>query len=170
MASRLCGLHSLRFDASGNLWVPDHFNNRALSDSSNNRVLVYNPPFTTHQAASVVIGQPNFYSNAPNNGGGTGADGLNFNRGITFDLAVNLWVADTDNNRVVMFPAPLTTYELATIVLGQPNFTFNAYTDGDGSATATGLCHPIGLGFDGSGNLWVADSDNERVLMYPNLT
>ena len=39
--------NGLAFDSSGNLWV---------ADSSNNRVLEYKAPFTTGEAASLVLG------------------------------------------------------------------------------------------------------------------
>jgi len=49
----------------------------------------------------------------------------------------------------------------ATLVLGQPDFTTN-----NSNTTQNGLSYPRGLAFDSSGNLWVADADNSRVLEY----
>src|SRR5439155_21816646 len=52
-ASSLSGQTGIAFDSSGTLWV---------SDTSNNRALKYNTPFTTGEAASLVIGQSGFTS------------------------------------------------------------------------------------------------------------
>ena len=47
-----------------------------------------------------------------------------------------------------------TTAMPASLVIGQADFTSNA-----GATSQTRLCVPFGLGFDASGNLWVADQD-----------
>ncbi len=50
----------------------------------------------------------------------------------------------------------------ATLALGQLSLT-----SGSSSApSATTLSHPSGLAFDTSGNLWVADYWNNRVLKF----
>jgi len=53
------------------------------------------------------------------------------------------------------------TGETASLVIGQSNFTSNAV-----AVTSTGLNLPAGLAFDHGGNLWVADTWNNRVLEY----
>src|ERR1019366_6191132 len=86
----LCGAEGLAFDGSGNLWVVD---------SANYRILEYVPPFATGMNASLVIGQANFTSN----GFATTSTGLNFSYFIAFDNSGDLWLTDTDNNRVLKF-------------------------------------------------------------------
>jgi sugar lactone lactonase YvrE len=71
-----------------------------ISDTSNNRILIY-PPIPsstpTNNIAIDVIGQTDFGSNLVGQ--------LNFPKGITFDTKyAALWVADTGNNRVLRFP------------------------------------------------------------------
>ncbi len=51
--------------------------------------------------------------------------------------------------------------EAASIVIGQSNFTSNSY-----STSQTGIALPMGAAFDSSGNLWVADSHNSRILEF----
>ena len=143
----------LGFDASGNLWVVDR---------SNNRVLMFKPPFSTRMGASLVIGQPDFDSGAVNGGSVMRTQtGLNMPTGLGFDASGNLWIADNVNNRVLMFKPPFSTRMGASLVIGQPDFTRS-----DSATTQTGLNTPSGLGFDASGNLWVADNSNNRVLMF----
>jgi len=139
---------SSAFDAAGNLWV---------ADSYNNRVLMFKPPFSNGMAASLVIGQGDFTHNVPN----TNATRLNSPGGIAFDAAGDLWIADSDINRVLMFKPPFATGMAASAVIGQPLFT-----DWAPGTSQTTLYDPLGLGFDASGNLWVADQGNGRVLMF----
>jgi sugar lactone lactonase YvrE len=142
---------SLLTDGQGNLYV---------ADSANNRVLVYHAPLSTHQAASVVLGQPDAQHNNANYGG-LSASGLFNPGGLALDAQGDLFVADTGNNRVLEFDAPLTTHQAASRVLGQ--LGFNASTPSLGQ---TGLVGPTGLVLDARGNLYIADSSNNRILEY----
>ena len=81
--------------------------------------------------------------------------------GVAFDLSGNLWVVDSGNNRVLEFKSPFSDGESASLVLGQP--TFGGYI---GTTTAGGLNSPSYAAFDPSGNLWVTDQGNNRVLEF----
>jgi sugar lactone lactonase YvrE len=143
------GPYALAFDPSHNLWV---------ADSYGNRVLEFKAPFSTGEAASLVIGQPGFTTLTP----ATTSTGLNTPNGLAFDSSGNLWVVDSSNNRVLEFKAPFSTGEAASLVIGQPTFTTNYYT----ITNSTSLNSPNGLAFDSGGNLWVADLLNGRVIEY----
>ena len=139
---------SLSFDSAGDLWV---------SDSQNFRVLEYVPPFATHMAASLVIGQADFTSRVFQ----TTASGLTAPEGATFDSSGDLWVSDNGNSRVLKFVHPFSTGMAASLVIGQSSFT-----TGTSMTTATGLSFPSRVSFDTFGDLWVPDSSNNRVLEY----
>jgi len=141
--------YALAFDSSHNLWV---------ADDAGNRVLEYKTPLSTHEAASVVIGQSSFTTLAS----ATTSTGLNTPNALTFDSSGNLWVVDSSNDRVLEYKTPLSTGEAASLVIGQSSFTTNTFT----TTTSTALNSPYGLTFDSSGNLWVADLLNGRVLEY----
>jgi len=113
--------------------------------------------FSNGQAASIVIGQPDFTTVTS----GTGASKFTFPQGAALDATGNLWVADGNNNRVLKFSAPLTTGMAASVVIGQPDFTTVSF----GSGT-TKMTSPTGVAFDSSGNLLVADIFNHRVLKF----
>jgi DNA-binding beta-propeller fold protein YncE len=72
----------------------------AVSDMGNHRVLVYDAiPTADGVSASSVLGQATMAGCSPSCGGSS----LENPRGIVFD-SLGIWVADTSNNRVVLFP------------------------------------------------------------------
>ena len=70
-------------------------------------------------------------------------------------------VADSSNSRILLYSVPTSTGQAANFVLGQADFTSN-----NSVTSATGLDYPIKAIADSSGNLWVADCDNNRVVEY----
>lgn len=77
-----------------------------------------------------------------------------------------VWVADSQNNRVLDFSALNPINGVATDanqVVGQPNFTSNSANAG-AAISAQGLDSPRAVAFDNAGNMWVADTSNNRVL------
>ncbi len=140
----------ISFAPDGALWVSDTFNNRLLE---------FVPPFTTGMSASVVLGQPNFTSSQP----GTTDRSLALPSGITFDAQGDLWVADALNSRVLEFRPPFSTDEVATTVIGQADFT--SFLPG---TSPTSLFFPSGVAFDANGTLYVSDTENDRVVSFPS--
>jgi hypothetical protein len=140
----------LAFDPEGDLWVSDLVNNRVLEFIPMNQV--------TNGYAATVIGQANFITS----GSGTTGNTLNSPEGIAFDRSGDLWVIDNANYRILEFPpANQVTNAYATNVIGQTGFS----TKSSGT-TANTLNLPQTLTFDSSGNLWVSDTNNNRILEY----
>ncbi|MGO9774438.1 MAG: hypothetical protein ACLPSW_33775, partial [Roseiarcus sp.] len=144
-----------------------------VSDTANNRVLGYRDvtAFLSGGLADIVLGQPDFFTSLQNGSLNTvSATTLAAPLGLAVDQNHNLAVADSGNSRVLIFPNPFTysgsTPEPATVVFGQgtaTNFTGNACNQPPG---ATDLCFPGAVAFDATGNLFVADTQNSRVLEY----
>ena len=175
-ASTLCGLHdtsltvtaakslaSMAVDANGALYAPDYFNNR---------VLRYDDPFTTDAKADAVWGQRDFSGIVCNQGeiDEPSAQTLCFHSitnayhvsGVEVDAQGNLWVADSGNNRVLRFRATTSgVAEQADLVLGQEDFNENS--TGKGMAE---MHSPAALRFGNDGELFVADAQNKRVLVF----
>ena len=181
-AATLCGIpdHSLSpweaysfvsmtVDGNGSLYVPDSFNHR---------VLKYDTPFDSDIVADQVWGQADFSGMVCNRGDlhNPTAESLCFhsnsvrftlNRygpGVEVDTQGNLWVADVGNNRVLRFPMSLVTGEIgkrADLVLGQTNFS-----SAQPGTSLTKLHAPSAVRFDSNGQLYVADTANDRVLVY----
>ncbi|MGA8090545.1 MAG: MBG domain-containing protein [Terracidiphilus sp.] len=140
----------LAVDSSSNLYI---------SDYQNNRVLFYPAGSTT---ATQVYGQGGSFTSVNLNNGGLGANSLNQPTGVALDSSGDLYVCDIFNNRVLFYPYGSTT---ATQVYGQPGFTTNFANNGGVSANS--LNNPMYATVDSSGDLYVTDRSNNRVLFYP---
>jgi sugar lactone lactonase YvrE len=152
--------------SASTLWQPvdvtvDRFGNVWVADSANNRVLEYDNPLVTDVVADRVIGQPDFTSNTPNNGG-IGASTLYSPTSVVVDGAGNLWVGDNGNLRVLEYDTPLASGDrIADLVVCQPDFQ----SDRPG-VSATKVQTITGIAIDGKNNLWVCDPLNSRVLEF----
>ena len=115
--------------------------------------------------ADHVVGQPDFTHNIYNNGT-LSAKSLGGPYRVALNAHGDLFVADTGNNRVLEFDAPLGANPTASKVFGQPDFTHSAVNNGNASPSAKSLDTPTGVALDAQGNLYVADAFNNRVLEY----
>lgn len=78
-------------------------------------------------------------------------------RGITVDSSGNLYVGDTYNQRIRRVDAAT---RIITTVAGNGA---NAFIGDGGPATSASLYNPVGIALDSGGNLYIADSYNQRV-------
>jgi sugar lactone lactonase YvrE len=141
--------------AAGNNPPPPPAQHLAVADSENNRILIFDAPFTTNENASAVLGQPDFSQQQPNQGAAGPADNtVSFPRGVAMDAAGNLYVADSGNCRVLQFRPPFSTNMNASLILGEA-------PQGDGSC-ATGpsaVDGPSSVALDAHGDLWVVEAN-----------
>lgn len=157
-ASSLYGPYGIAVDASGNLYV---------ADDGNNRVLQYTSPLTSDAIADRVFGQGGSFTTGTCNQSGVSASSLCLpsGAGVAVDAAGNLYVAEFENNRTLEFDTPVTTDTVADRVFGQASFGANSCNEGVGPSSSR-LCHPLGVGVDCAGNVYVGDTSNHRVLEY----
>jgi hypothetical protein len=135
-----------------------------VADRGNQRVLLWAAvPQGAGSAASLALGQPDL-----DTAGAPAAGDRAFNGPAAAALASPagaLAVADTGNNRVLLWPsAPTSSGIAATLVLGQGDFAATS-PDRGGSPGPTSYDAPAGLLFRG-GALAVSDRGNSRVLLY----
>ncbi len=150
-ADRLCDPQALAYDDDGNLFV---------ADRGNHRVLRYDDPFLNGGGADAVYGQPDFETAAC----GAGAGGLCAPSGVDVDRGGNVLVADTGNDRVVVYE-DTPGDALADRVFGQPSL--EAVGCNSGGRSAASLCAPVSVFTTRSGNeLFVGDAGNDRGLRY----
>ena len=142
---------------TGKLFVADRNNNRVLRFSATAKL-------TIGAAAEAVLGQPNLDTNTANTGGISAAT-MNTPIRVFVDATGRLWVSDYGNQRVLRFDgaSAKATGAAADGVLGQPDFATNT-----AGTTAGKMMRTTGLFVDGSGRLWVAERDNNRVLRFDN--
>ncbi len=135
-----------------------------VADSWNNRVLEYDHASTARtQAATLVYGQQGSFASSASNLGGPNPASLHAPSGLAFDPYGNLWVADTDNSRVLEFPPPHgadASHSTTAITTLGPGLCTGA------AMSASSLCDPASIAFDGSGTMYVADPTADRVLGY----
>jgi sugar lactone lactonase YvrE len=132
-----------------------------VADFTNNRVIVFRPPFTNGMDAFAVLGQADFTSHQANRGGSPAANTLSGPHGLALNALGDLWVADRNNHRVMRYPAQVATGATPNRLFGQAGYTTSAP-----ATTATGLRFPTAIVVDPTNNLWVADSGNNRVLRF----
>ena len=168
-ADTLCTPGGVAVDAAGDLWV---------ADSSNFRVLQYNAPFASGisagQSASVVLGQHGSFTSRVNNDGGVSAASMSISGGLAIDASGGLYVADPQNNRVLKFNHPSAARTAADAVFGQGGNLAGSSCNFDGgcqrsgcASTADSLCGPSAVAVNASGNVYIADTANNRVLQFP---
>jgi DNA-binding beta-propeller fold protein YncE len=154
--NRMINPRGISLDPDGRLYV---------ADSLNNRILVFEAAagLADGAAASLVLGQSNF-TTCTFNTGGLNEYSLNSPSGVFFDPALSvLWVVDSANQRVLMYG---NTAEMATLVLGQPDFTSNAST-----LSQSGINTPYDVTVDStSGKVFVAEQGNNRVVRFASVS
>jgi sugar lactone lactonase YvrE len=153
-----------KFNAPNGMALDAVNNKLYVAEWLNHRVLRFSLPITQNsQLPEAVFGQVNFTSGLANGGGTTNAAAFNGPFTMYVGTGGDLWIADIVNNRFVMIPSAHTAANgaSATMVIGQPNLTSNAP-----GLSAQNLSVPYAPRLDASGNLWVADQGNRRVLRF----
>ncbi|WP_232369217.1 NHL repeat-containing protein [Leptospira abararensis] len=126
-----------------------------IVDQGNNRVLYYLDGNTT---PSRVYGQIDFLSSNT----GTTETSLVSPEGVSVS-SEGVYIADTGNNRVLFYPG---TSTIATRVYGQPDFFSSLPNYGSiGAGTLNSPKSVLAFG----GDVWIADSSNNRVLLFSGL-
>jgi len=140
-----CGVS---FDAKGNLYIADYFNNRIRMINTSGII-----------STIAGIGTAGFSGDG---GQATVAEINGPNNGIVFDALGNFYIPDALNNRV----RKVNTLGIITTLAGNGTAGFS----GDGSsALAAELNYPCAVALDSSlCNLYIADGSNNRIRMVTN--
>ena len=142
-SARLNGPAGVAVDGQGNIFIADTHKNRIRRVDAATGVI------------NTVAGDGSWSFSG--DGGPASAARLALPSGIAVDGRSNLFIADTENNRVRRVDA---TTGVIDIVAGNGERGFSG--DG-GPATDASLAYPLSVAVDGQGNLLIADSTNDRV-------
>jgi trimeric autotransporter adhesin len=130
--------NGIALDSTGNLYIADYLNSRIREISSG----VINTV-----AGDSILGF------AGDNGPALSAE-LDDPIGVAVDSSGNVYISDLANNRI----RKVSSGVIATIVgNGTAGYVDNV------SATSAELSSPVGIALDSSGNLYIADRDNNRI-------
>jgi trimeric autotransporter adhesin len=141
---------SVAVDASGNLYIADTHNNRIR--------MVYK---SSGRIATVAGAGLRAYGG---DGGLATSATLKEPYGITVDVSGNLYIADTGNNCIRMVSK---SSRMITTVAGNG---LTGYLGDGGLATSARLNSPQSVAVDASGNLYIADTHNNRIRMVTKST
>jgi len=130
----------------------DAFVNLYIADYNNNRIR----KMDAQGIITTVAGN----GNASYSGDGGAANDATLNKpaGVAFDSFGNLYIADCYNHRI----RKVDTHGIITTVAGNGA---SGYSGDGGAATIASLGYVHRVAFDGSGNLYIADSSNYRIRM-----
>ena len=143
-SAQLTGPYGVAVDSGGNLYI---------ADSVNNRIRKISNGVITTVAGNGTSGF------SGDNGPATSAQ-LYLPFGVAVDAAGNLYIADSADNRIRKV-----SNGIITTVAGNGTFGFSG---DNGAATAAQLSNPVGVAVDSAGNLYIADTANNRIRKVSN--
>lgn len=148
-AAGLCVPQQIAVDANGNVLVPDGYCRVRKVESSGAVVSI-----AGDQRPSRYF---NFTCGFSGDGGPATLAAMTTPFGVAIDMLGNLYIADTYNDRIRKVDAGGT---ITTIAGGTRGYS----GDGGPAADAT-LNLPHGIAVDGAGNIYIADTGNNRIRM-----
>lgn len=140
-AATLASPSAVAYDASGNLYIADA-NNHAIR-----KVLASNGTITTIAGTSIE-------GFSGDGGAATSAD-LDTPTGVAVDASGNVYIADSHNNRIREVSGGTITTIAGTGAAG--------FGGDGGAATAALLALPSAIAVDTNGNIYIADTNNQRI-------
>ncbi len=141
-SAQLSNPTALAVDSSGNLYI---------ADTDNHRIRKISGTTITTVAGN---GEQEFSGD----GAAATAAGIDSPNGVAVDAAGWIYIGDTHNQRVRVVN---TAGVISTLAGGNSK----AYGGDGGQATSALLARPRGLSVDAQGNIYVADSDNNRIRL-----
>ena len=137
-------------DSAGNLFIADTYNNRIRKVDSAGVI-----------STIAGSGEAGFSRGGFSGDGGPATSArLSSPSGVALDGAGNLFIADTYNRRI----RKVDSAGVISTVAGTGEFTFGGGDRGDGGpAVDAQLATPSGMALDGAGNLFIADTYNNRI-------
>jgi sugar lactone lactonase YvrE len=137
---------ALAVDSSGNLYI---------ADTDNHRIRKLSGTTITTVAGT---GEQGFSGD----GSAATSAAIDSPNGVAVDASGAIYIGDTHNQRVRM----VNSSGIISTLAGNDNKT---YGGDNGPASSASLARPRGLSVDAQGNIYVADSDNNRIRLIANI-
>lgn len=135
-------------DAAGNIYIADMTNQRIRKINTSGIISTY-----------AGVGTAGFSGD----GGLATSAQINYPRGLAIDALGNVYIADATNHRIrVINTSSIISTAAGTGTLG--------YSGDGGLATSAQINYPRGVAFDAAGNVYIADSDNNRIRKITSTT
>jgi len=148
--------YGVAVDAAGNLFIADTYNGRIREVSTNGII--------TTVAGASGVGSGDRWKDS-DSGPATNA-WLDRPFGVAVDAAGNLFIADTYNYRICQVGTNGIITTVAGIGPGYP--VYGSYSGDGGAAINANLNFPYGVAVDAAGNLFIADTANNRIRKVTN--
>ena len=142
--------YGVAVDASGNTYIADYENNRI-------RLVTKSTGIITTVAGGDTQG------NSGDGGLATSAS-VYVPSGVAVDASGNIFIADTGNNRIRLV---MKSTGIITTVAGDGT---DGYKGDGGLATSASLSDPRSIAVDASGNIYIADANNNRIRLVTKST
>jgi uncharacterized protein (TIGR03437 family) len=136
---------SVALDGSGNIYIADTANQVIRKVSGGNISTVAGNGTAGYTGDGAAATSANLYSPS----------------GVAVDSAGNLYISDYLNNAV----RKVSGGNISTVAGGAAEVGTAGFSGDGGSATSALLSGPVGLAVDSAGNLYIADSGNNRIRM-----
>ena len=125
-----------------------------IADQGNHRIRQLD---TATNAISTVAGTGT--AGWTGDGGAATSARLNNPQGVSVDAAGNIYIADTNNDRIRKFTVGGNISTVAGTGTG-------GYTGDGGAATSARINNPYGVSVDAVGNIYIADTNNNRIRKF----
>ncbi len=162
---------NIAFDAAGNLYIDDTYNNRVqlVAKATCSSACPFGLASTTANDIYTVAGSSTGTSGSSGDGGAATSALFNMPKGLTFDAAGNLYVADCNNNRIqevavatgTQWGISMTANDIYTLAGSSSGTSGHS---GDGAVSTSALLSGVrDVTFDAAGDLYIADGANNRI-------
>jgi sugar lactone lactonase YvrE len=138
----------LALDSSGNMYIATDFYNKVYK-------------YTVSSSSLTIVAGTGGGASSTGDGGLATSSTINRPRGVAVDTLGNIYITESTGNR--LRKVTVSTGVITSLVVGDETCQ---YTGDGGLAYSADLCRPWGVALDKSGNIYIADTFNNRIRTF----